>query len=142
VVSISEAWRSLPPEIKQDIQQRARLMWDLRGAYYARFVATVNALFLQNPWAWQQAVLSNRAAAVARLAHLAGQTAGLPSRRGTGAPGMSPVQVRQYHRRQQARGIVPGRSRRRMHREMELELELDRAAAELEVALRHFEPGR
>ena len=129
---LRDAWRSLPPEVKQDIQRRGRLIWDMRGAYFARFMAVLNGLFAQNPEGWQQALLRNRAATAQQLARLAGQMARLPARGGTSQRGMEPGQVRQYHRRQLARGIVPGRSRQ-TGRYRELEFELDQASRQLEA---------
>jgi hypothetical protein len=132
---LQEAWRSLPPDLKQDLQRRGLSLWDLRGIYLARFLATVNALFLQNPVGWQQAFLQNRAASVDQLARLAGQMARLPVRAAGPQPGMSYTQVREYQRRQQARGFVPGRQRQnRRLRELELEVALDTAGRELEAA--------
>jgi hypothetical protein len=130
--ALRDAWRSLPPDVKQDIQRRARLIWDLRGAYFARFMAVLNGLFAQNPEGWQQALLRDRAAAAQQLASLAGQMARLPARGRTGQRGMQPGQVRQYHRRQLARGIVPGGSRQ-TGRYRELEFELDQAGRQLEA---------
>ena len=129
--ALQDAWTSLPPEIKQEIQRRAVLMWQMRGGYLARFLTVLNGLFAQNPAGWQQALMRNRAATAQQMARLAGQMAQLPVRGATPPPGMSPVQVRQYHRRQQARGRVPGRNRQTRHRE--LELEIDIAARELEL---------
>jgi len=132
---LRDAWTSLPADVKGDILRRARLMWDVRGAYVTRFLTVLNGLFAQNPEGWRQALLRDRAAAAQQMARLAGQMAQLPARRATHPSGMDPTQVRQYHRRQLARGIVPGRGwQSRRHRELELELELDQAARELEAA--------
>ena len=130
---IQDAWRSLPPDIKQEIQRRALLMWQMRGGYLSQFLAALNGLFAENPAGWQQALLRNRAAAVQQLAMLAGRSAGVPARDATVQRGLGDVRVRQFHRRQQARGYVPGRNRQTgLYRE--LELELDRASHELEGA--------
>ena len=120
---------------QDDITRRAKQIWDVRGAYLRRFLTVLNGLFARNRAGWQQALLRNRAATAQQLAVLAGQAARLPARRVTHPPGMSPVQVRQYHRRQQARGRVPGRAQQRgRSRESELELELELASQELENA--------
>jgi hypothetical protein len=133
VGQIQDAWRSLPPDVKQEIQRRALLMWQMRGGYLGQFLAALNGLFAQNPAGWQRAILGNRAATVHQLALLAGQMARLPARGATVRRGLSDVQVRELHRRQQARGLVPGRNRQTgLYRE--LELELDRASRELEGA--------
>jgi hypothetical protein len=109
-------------------------MWQMRGVYLGRFLAALNGLFARNPAGLQQALLRNRAATIQQLALRAGQLARLPARDATAPPGLSPVQVRQYHRRQLARGRVPGRNpQTRPYRELELELELDRAVRELEL---------
>lgn len=129
VGQIRDLWRALPPDVKQDIQRRAKQMWDVRGLYFTRFVAAVNTILGRNPAGWQEAIARNRAATAHQLAMLAGRQARLPARGATPPPGMSPVQVRQYRRRQQARGYVPGRGR---GRQRELELEIDRASQELE----------
>ena len=80
---LRDAWRSLPPDVKQDIQRRGRLIWDMRGAYFARFMTVLNGLFAQNPEGWQQALLRDRAATAQQMARLAGQMARLPARGGT-----------------------------------------------------------
>jgi hypothetical protein len=126
---IRDAWRSLPPDVKQDIQQRAKLIWELRGAYFARFVAAVNALFLSDP-AIRRTLVVNRDAAVGQIAVRAGQMAQLPPRAPVARPGFSDTQVRQYRRRQYARGRIPGRDPR-MGRYRELEHELEMAAEAL-----------
>ena len=128
---IRDLLKALPPDVKQDIQRRAKQMWDVRGLYFTRLLAALNTVLAQNPAGWQEAIARNRAAAAHQLAVLAGRQARLPARSATSPPGMSPVQVRQYRRRQQARGYVPGRGR---GRQRELELEIDRASQELEGA--------
>jgi len=128
---LRDLWRSLPPDFKQDVQRRAKQMWDVRGLYLTRFLAALNTILAQNPAAWQEAIARNRAAAAHQLAVLAGQQARLAARQATPPPGMSSVQVRQYRRRQLVRGYVPGRTR---GRQRELELEIDRASLELEGA--------
>ena len=128
-----EAWRALPPDIKQDIIRRARRLWQMGGAYLPQFLTVLAGLFAQNPAGWQQALLTNRAGAAQQLAALAGRAAGLPAR---GAPvqrGLSDVQVRDFQRRLQARGFQPGRNRQ-TGRYRELELELEDASRELEGA--------
>jgi hypothetical protein len=130
---VQDAWRSLPPDIKQEIQRRALLVWQMRGAYLNRFLATLAALYAQNPSTWKQALLANRAAAAQQLATLAGRMAGLPVRNAPAQHPFSDVRVRQFHRRQQARGFVPGRNRQTgLYRELEFEIE--RASHELEAA--------
>ena len=131
---IQDAWRSLPPDVKQDIQRRGAQLWQLRGAYFARFVAAVNALVFQNPAAVAQALQRNRNATIQDLALRAGQLARLPRRNSFSRPGFSGVQVREHQRRQRARGRVPGRDPR-MKRYRELELELEMAAARLSDGL-------
>jgi hypothetical protein len=129
---VQDAWRSLPPDVKQEIQRRALLIWQMRGDYRNRFLSALAALYAQNPSAWQQALLANQAAAVQQLVILAGRMARLPARSATVQRGLSDVRVRQFHRRQQARGFVPGRNRQTgLYRE--LELEIDHACHELEA---------
>lgn len=128
---LRDAWRSLPPEIKQEILRRAKLMWQMRGSYLGQFLVALNGLFAQNPAGWQQALVGNRAATAQQLALLAGQMARLPARGASVQRGLGDAQVRQFHRRQQARGFVPGRNRQTgLYRE--LESELRNAARELE----------
>ena len=137
VGGILEAWQSLPRDVQLEIQRRALQIWQLRGAYRVQFLAALRGVFAQNPAGWQQALLRNRAATVQQLAVLAGQMARLPARNATTPPGFSDAQVRQYRRRQQARGYVPGRSRQ-TGRSRELEFEIDRASLELEAAEQFF----
>ncbi|HKP01841.1 MAG TPA: hypothetical protein VJU77_00635 [Chthoniobacterales bacterium] len=125
-------WRAFPPDIKQEIQRRAQLIWQMRGSYLGQFLVALNGLFAQNPAGWQQALVGNRAATIQQLALLAGQMARLPAKGATVQRGLSDAQVRQFHRRQQARGHVPGRSRQ-TGRDRELELEIDRASRQLEA---------
>ena len=134
IAQIAEAWRSLPPDVKQDIHRRGAQLWQLRGAYFARFLAVVNALFLQNPAALTQALQRNRNATINDLAFRAGQIARLPPRNSFVRPGFSDVQVREHQRRQRARGRVPGRDPR-LKRYRELELELEMAADRLSNGL-------
>lgn len=128
-----EASRALPPDMKQDIVLRARMLWQMGGAYFSRFLTVLAGLYAQNPAGWQQALLTNRAGAAQQLAALAGRAAGLPARGAPGQPGLSDAQVRDFHRRQQARGFQPGRNRQ-TGRYRELELELEDASRELEGA--------
>ncbi|MFN0101390.1 MAG: hypothetical protein ACKV2U_04785 [Bryobacteraceae bacterium] len=130
---IQEAMRALPPDVKQDLYRRGLLIFNLRGGYLGPFLAGLNALFAQNPAGWQQALLRNRAWAIQQLVLRAGQMARLPARGATVPRGLSDAQVAQFHRRQQARGHVPGRTRQTgLYRE--LELDLDQAGRELEGA--------
>ena len=126
ITQIQDAWRSLPPDIKQDIQRRAMQIWQMRGGYPTRFITVLNGLFGQNPAAWQQALLRDRAGTAQHLARLAGQMARLP-RAGPSPPGMSPVQVREYHRRQRLAAAYLAASRQTVrYRELELEFDLIR----------------
>lgn len=138
IEQIQQIWRSLPPDVKQAITTQGRQVFDLRGLYYARFLTALNAIFGQNPAGWQQALIRNRGAAARQLAVAAGQMARLPARRPAEPPGMSGVQVRHYHRRQRARGNVPGRNPQN-GRHRELELEIDRAGQALQGELEHAE---
>jgi hypothetical protein len=130
---VRNAWRSLPTDIKQEIQRTAMLLWQMRGNSLYRFLAALAGLYAQNPLGWQQALLANRAGATHQLAMLAGRAARLPARGAVGQQGLSDVRVREFHRRQRARGFVPGRSRQTgLYRE--LEREIDSASHELEGA--------
>jgi len=124
---------ALPPDVKQAIWQTAKFLWQTREYQKARFLAVLAGLFGQNPAGWHQALMQNRAATIRQLALQAGQMAGFAPKRSRQRPGFSDVQVRQYHRRQQQRGYVPGRSWQN-GRHRELELELDHASRELEAA--------
>ena len=124
VSQIGAAWRSLPKDLQLDIQRRATLLWQMRGPYLNRFLAALAGLYAQNSIGWHQALLRDRAGAAHQLAVLAGRTAGLPARRAAGQPGLSDVRVREFHRRQRARGLVPGRNRQTgLYRELEVEIE-------------------
>ena len=107
------------------------MLWDLRGIYLRRFLASLIVVFEKDPARWAQALRQNRPQAAHDLALLAGRAAGVPPRDGGGQRGLGDVQVRQFQRRQQARGYVPGRSRQ-TGRYRELESELRHAAQELE----------
>lgn len=129
---VKEAWSHLPKDQQDAIKAHARQIWNLRGVYLARFMMAVHAIFGQNPAGWQHALTNNRAQATQQLAHLAAQSAGLRGRTRTEPPGMSNVQVREYIRRQRARGRVPGRPQGGRQRELEL---ADLGARELEFEL-------
>ena len=134
VPQIRDAWTALPPDLKQAIFERGQLMWQMHGGpAFARFVTAVKVLVLRNPALWLPALRQNPGAATSQLALQAGQMAGLARRQQTRPRGMSDVQVRQFHRRQLGRGIVPGRNRQ-FRPSREFELELDVAARELEQA--------
>lgn len=128
---LRQVWQSLPPELKQDILRRATQLFQVRGAYKRQFLDAVDGIFAQDRQGWQQALLRNRAAAAQQLAMLAGRRVGLPLRGGTPPPGFSDVQVKQYRRRQLARGYVAGRA----GRSREMELEIDSAARALEAEM-------
>jgi len=126
---LRQVWQSLPPELKQDIVRRATQVFQVRGVYKRQLLDAVDGIFAQDRQAWQQALLQNQAATAQHLAMLAGRRAGLPLKGGTPPPGFSDVQVRQYRRRQLARGYVAGRS----GRSREMELEIDGAARALDA---------
>jgi hypothetical protein len=131
IQTAGEISRSLPPDLKQEILRRAKLMWMIRGAHTARFMVMVQALWGRDPAGWTQAMMRNRGATAQQLAAQAGPMAGLQARRTPSSRGFSNAQVRQFHRRQQARGYVPGRNRQiGIYRELEHELEV--ASHELE----------
>ena len=127
---IREWWRALPPDVKAQIVAQARLFYQMGGAYLGPFLTALARVFAQNPAGWQQAIETNRAAATQQLAVQAGRAAQLPARGASPQPGMTDTQVRDYHRRQLARGRVPGRNRH-TGRQRELELELEQASREL-----------
>jgi hypothetical protein len=136
VQQVRDAWTALPPDLKQAIVQRGLFLWQITGRpALARFVTFAKGLVLGNPAGWRQALNQNPGQATTQLALQAGQSAGLPPKQQTPPPGMSATQVRQFHRRQLRRGIVPGRNRQ-IRRLRELEFEIDTAARELE-----FEQG-
>jgi hypothetical protein len=131
---VAEAWGHLPKDVQNAIIAQLRQIFETRGVHIARIIVTINAIFNQNRLGWQQAFTSNPAQASRQLAMLAGQSAGLRPRAATQRPGMSNVQVREYHRRQRARGVVPGRSPQG-RRQRELETEIDQASRELAFEL-------
>jgi hypothetical protein len=136
--TILDFLHQIPHEFLEEIVRFGLEMWHVRGAIKAQAKTNLKAMarrvIAQDPKRWQAAALRNRAGTARQIALIAGQMAGLPPRRAKHPKGMSPVQVRQYHRRQQARGRVPGRVQQRRSRESELEVELDRASRELEGA--------
>jgi hypothetical protein len=130
---VRDAWRSLPPDIKQEIQRTARLLWQMPGDSLFRFLTALAGLYAQNPLGWQEALLGNRAGATHQLAVLAGRAALLPPRGAVGQQGLSDIRVREFHRHQRARGFVPGRNRQTgLYRE--LERGIDSAGYEFEGA--------
>lgn len=131
---IIKLWGELPKDVQNLIKGQLRQLFEFRDVYAAPVLAMVHGIFRQNPAGWQRAFMQNRGGAARQFALLAGQSAGLRPRRQTGPPGMSGVQVRQFHRRQAARGVVPGRSRQ-TGRHRELEFEIDRASHALEHEL-------
>ena len=130
VRELVKLWGEIPLDLRMAIWRQVQLMWQVRPESFAMVMAAVNTVFGQNPAYWQQRLTRSPGAGVSQLAAIAARSAGLPRKRS--GRGMSPTQVRQYHGRQLARGIVPGRDPRRRLREMELELEF--AASELEAA--------
>ena len=120
---------ALPEDVRDGAIEYGRTALHLRGVLFTRFVAMLTTIFFGNPQAWSQAIARSPAAAARQLAIAAGRAVGASPRRVTHPPGMSPVQVRQYEKRQRGRGYVPGRNRQRgRQREMELEFELGLAA--------------
>ena len=116
---------ALPEDVRDQAIEHGKVAFELRGVLFARFVAMLTSIFFQNPQAWSQAIVRSRVGAARQLANAAGRAIGASPRRVTHPPGMSPVQVRQYVRRQKGRGYNPGRNRQRgRQREMELEFEL------------------
>lgn len=132
--TIGEAWRSLPPDLKQEVQQRAALLWQLRGIPIQRFLAFVAAFYGRNPGGWYQAFQQNRSNAAYQLALQAGNAAGLKPRPRTSTTGdtAADARVRDFHRRQLARGRVPGRNPQFRSRQREFEANLEFAAHALE----------
>ena len=137
--AIGEAWKNLPASTKQWIQTQVRLaLLDvLRGRPQDTAKRVSAELFPQLyrtalDLAAQGASRQQLRASIRQLARSAPIPPALIEQR----KGMERGQVRQYHRRQQARGRVPGRAvlKGRRWRESELEFELDvaRAAANLE----------
>jgi len=139
--TVLDAVHALPEDLQHAVVHQAEQIWHLRGAYMARFLAAFSVVFGSNRTGFLRSFQQNPVGTARQLAVLAGQRAGVPRRQPTAPPGMSPVQVRQYRRRQQARGYVPGRSRHTSRsRELEHELELDRVSHELEFELELPEP--
>jgi len=133
--AVGEAWRNLPPETKKWIQRQLR--WALADVLRGRpqdTVARVTAMLLPQLYASAASLAvqgmsgPQLQAAIRQIVRAAPIPPVLVERR----KGMSRRQVQQYHRRQQARGFVPGRSRQtKLYRELEFALE--QAAHELEA---------
>jgi hypothetical protein len=106
-----DLWGQLPDDLQGQISDLVRTMWQVRGAMYYQVVQ------------WVIGAVRTRGLSVPAAVRQAGLRFNLRPRSVAGArPGMSPVQVRQYHRRQQARGRRPGSNpamRGRRLREME-----------------------
>ena len=124
-----DVYHALPEDVSHAAVKQGKLIYKLAPFLIGRFIATVTSIFSANPQAWSQVINRDRGGAGRQLAVSAGQAMGLQSRaaRVNHPPGMSPVQVRQYQKRQRGRGYVPGQRRGRQ-REMELEFELGLAA--------------
>jgi hypothetical protein len=108
VHALSDLWRSMPPDLKQQLIATARALWPLRGALLQRVVTTAYSLILQQGLTPLPALRQ-----AARQWQVPQQS----------TPGkLSDVQVKQYHRRQEQRGRRPGRNQpmsRRWLRESE-----------------------
>lgn len=110
VSALQEAWRAMPPELKQQLFATAKQLWQTREGNIQYFIAAAYTLMLGGmsmmPALRQAAVQLN-----------------IPLRRAPAAqPGLSRVQVSQYHQRQQQRGRRPGQNpqmRSRLQREAE-----------------------
>src|SRR5262245_47938887 len=92
--TLREAWRAIPPDVKRQLSSSARQLWQARGVLLARLVVLAYSFIRQG-----SPPLPALQRAAARL--------GVAPRPGT-RPGLSSIQVRQYHRRQQQRGHRPG----------------------------------
>ena len=132
--AIGEAWKNLPASTKQWIQTQVRLavLDVLRGRPQDTVRRMSAELFPQLyrtalDLAAQGASRQQLLASIRQLARSAPIPPALIEQR----KGMERGQVQQYHRRQQARGRVPGRAvlKGRRWRESELEFELDLARA-------------
>jgi len=123
---VYETWEQLPETTKEAIKSTARALWpDLKALQFRRLIATAYAMFA--PERFRQLAAAARPAYVSSVVRRAGANIGLPApgskRSITYSPGMSPTQVRAYHRRQRARGRVPGRATQRRQRESEAQAE-------------------
>ena len=134
--AIGEAWKNLPPTTKQWIQTQIRLaLLDVLRGRPQDIVRRVSAdLFPQlyrtaADLAVQGASRRQLAASIRQLA----RSAPIPPLLIPKRKGMTRGQVQQYHRRQEARGRVPGRVRFKGRGAREFELDLTRAAENLEI---------
>ncbi len=95
VHAISDMWRSMPPDLKQQLMTTARQLWTVRGGLLAQLVGLAYSFVLQG----LQPIPALRLAA--RQLHIP---------RSSGLGKLTGVQVKQYHRRQQQRGRRPGQN--------------------------------
>jgi hypothetical protein len=96
VHTLSELWRTMPLDLKQQLIESAKQLWPIRGALLQRVVATAYSLIIGQGLLPLPAL--RQAARQLRV-----------PQRGTQGK-LSAVQVKQYHRRQEQRGRKPGRN--------------------------------
>jgi hypothetical protein len=113
--------------LEQLAHQGQTAAYHLAPVLLYRLRAMLYAIFNQAPQWWHQALQQNPAAARRELLARAVGTLRLPPP-SPRPPGFSDVQVRQYGRRQRARGYVPSQP----NRQREFESELAAAASELD----------
>jgi hypothetical protein len=137
--AILDFLHAIPHDFLDEIVRYVFELWHVRVTLKAqareKVKGAARAIIRQDPRRWTAAAIRNRGGTARQIALIAGPMAGLTTTvRRKHPKGMSPVQVRQYHRRQQARGRVPGRAQQRgKSRELELEFALDVAARQLEA---------
>lgn len=109
----------IPNDLSDQLVAHAQTIWGVRGALLQRLIATAY-------------VLMGRGFPPMQALQIGARQLNLRPQQVTSTrPGMSEVQVRQYHRRQQQRGRRPGQNpqmRGRSQRELELEFMLADAA--------------
>jgi hypothetical protein len=114
----------IPSDLAELLSKQAQSLWGVRGALLHRLLATAY-------------VLIERGIPPMQALHIGARQLNLRSRPAASSrPGLSDVQVRQYHRRQQQRGRRPGQNpqmRSRLQREFEYELTMAAAEAEMET---------
>lgn len=108
--ALREAWRAMPQDVKQQLFAMAKHLWQTREVNISYFIATAYMLMRGG-----MPMLPALRQAAVRL--------NIPRRSIHDAPpGLSRMQVTQYHRRQQQRGRRPGQNpqlRSRLQREAE-----------------------
>jgi len=118
---LEEAWRGLPPDVKQILLAMAKQFWDVHGYPLMQRLLGLAATFIIK----QQLLPSDALLQAAQQLRIPPRPSP-PSRDRPGSPGsITPTQAKEYHRRQLQRGYRPGQSPQRSKWQREAEALVD-----------------